>query len=497
MADAENNGVNIQAVSTQKRNLWKWIFGILALVFVLLGVGIYLVFGVNQFYLEIHIQGDPEINLEYGNAYMEPGADILLRGSLILKEGIEPEDVTLDIDTDLQEDTVGKYYVTYSASYHGLSASAERIIRVVDPVCPVIELISDPELTLLPHTIYEEEGYKATDNYDGDITDRVVRKETYGKITYTVLDSSGNPAVAVREIPYYDPLPPVITLEEGNEITIPVGTIFQDPGYTAEDNVDGDVTGLVETEGEVLWHTPGVYEIVYRVTDGYENTAETVRRVEVVAAQRPEVQYPQKKTIYLTFDDGPGPYTMDLLDTLDRFGVKATFFVVNSGYDRVMREIVRRGHSIGIHSVTHNYEEIYASPEAYFTDLYGMQEIIYESTGKRTWLMRFPGGSSNLVSKFTPGIMTLLSEAVQDAGFRYFDWNVDSNDAGGAKRAQTVVNNVTAGIQQQYYAVVLQHDIHDFSVEAVEDIILWGKDNGYQFLPLTENSPVVQHDVAN
>ena len=164
----------------------------------------------------------------------------------------------------------------------------------------------------------------------------------------------------------------------------------------------------------------------------------------------------------------------------------------------MMKEIVDRGHSIGIHTMSHVYERIYASPEAYFADLLGMQDVIYQNTGVKTTLMRFPGGSSNTVSAHSyVGLMSLLTRAVQDAGFQYFDWNVDSNDAGGAKKAQTVFNNVTEGVSHNRVSVVLQHDIHDFSVDAVEDIIVWGLNNGYSFERLTENSPGVHHGVQN
>ena len=106
-------------------------------------------------------------------------------------------------------------------------------------------------------------------------------------------------------------------------------------------------------------------------------------------------------------------------------------------------------------------------------------------------------GGSNLVSKFNEGIMTTLTEAVQDAGFQYFDWNVDSNDAGGALRAKTVAANVLGGVENRRISIVLQHDIHDFSVDAVEDIIIWGLKNGYTFHALTENSPTCHHRVNN
>jgi peptidoglycan/xylan/chitin deacetylase (PgdA/CDA1 family) len=206
---------------------------------------------------------------------------------------------------------------------------------------------------------------------------------------------------------------------------------------------------------------------------------------------------PGKRVIYLTFDDGPGPYTMELLDLLDSYDVQATFFVIDNSYRHLMKEITDRGHSIGIHSVSHRYRSIYTSPEAFFADLYGMQNIIEEQTGVKTWLMRFPGGSSNTVSSFNPGIMTTLTAAVEEAGFHYFDWNVDSDDAGRARAADTVFRNVTNGIVRQTASVVLQHDIHRYSVDAVERILIWGFENGYTFLPLREDSPEVHHELNN
>ena len=186
------------------------------------------------------------------------------------------------------------------------------------------------------------------------------------------------------------------------------------------------------------------------------------------------------------------------MDILDRYGVKATFFVVGSGSGRMMKQIVKRGHSIGIHSVSHDYGQIYSSPEAYFDDLMKMQSIIYDNTGVKTTLMRFPGGSSNLVSrKSCEGIMTFLTQAVQDAGFQYFDWNVYSGDAGETKKTEKVVDNVIEGIGQHRVSIVLQHDIHSYSVDAVEDILRWGKRNGYRFLALSPDSPGFHHDLNN
>jgi hypothetical protein len=112
-------------------------------------------------------------------------------------------------------------------------------------------------------------------------------------------------------------------------------------------------------------------------------------------------------------------------------------------------------------------------------------------------MVRFPGGSSNTVSSFNPGIMTRLAQALGEKGFYYFDWNVSSGDAGLVDTRDEVFNNVIQGIKGRSASVVLQHDSHWYSVQAVEKIIVWGLVNGYTFLPMNENSPGCHHRIRN
>lgn len=476
----------------------SWIWGALVALLALVASAAFVIFQWNTFTLSIDLTGERNLVLEYGTAYEEPGGDVTFRGTQFLKDGISPENAVLQIHGEVDGTTLGKYTLTYTADYLWWKAREERMIHVIDSQPPMITLTEDTEETLQPGTPYQEAGYQALDNYDGDITDRVKRIETLGSITYVVTDSSGNPAMAQREVPHHDPVPPEIILTGGTECKITTGTKFIEPGFSAADNVDGDLTESVTVEGHVDWLTPGIYPIAYTVTDAYQNTTQVIRSVEVEAKSRPDTVYPEGKTIYLTFDDGPGPYTGQLLDILDEYGIKATFFVMDTGDYAMMKEIVDRGHSIGIHTMTHDYAQIYASPEAFFEDLYGMQQIIYEHTGVLTTLMRFPGGSSNEISiRICEGIMSVLTEAVQDAGFQYFDWNVLSGDAGDTTKTREVYNYVVNAASQLETAVVLQHDIHAYSVAAVEDIILWGLSNGYRFLPLRSDSPGFHQDVAN
>lgn len=466
------------------------------IILILLAAAIGGLYYANNFGLHIELAGEQDMLVEYGTPYSEPGAQPMLTGKWLFMNGISPEDAQLTITSDVREDTLGKYTVSYTAEFLWWKATAQRSVRIVDTQCPVITLV-DTDMTVLPGHPYEEEGYTAIDNYDGDITDQVHISEEDGIRTYVVMDSSGNPVAVEREIPYFDPLPPEILLQGGEYMTITCGTIYSEPGYSASDNVDGDLTEQVAVEGEVLWYQPGTYEVAYTVSDVFGNVTQKIRTVEVQGIPRVQERMPNGRVIYLTFDDGPGPHTIQLLNLLKQYGVKATFFVTGSGNNGELWRMYKEGHSIGMHTMTHDYNSIYTSPEAFFTDLYAIQDVIYRNTGIRPTLMRFPGGGSNLVSSYNEGIMSILTEAVQNSGFQYFDWNVDSNDAGGALKAETVANNVIAGVQNHRVSIVLQHDIHDFSVEAVEDIIIWGLNNGYTFLPLSQNSPTMHHTVLN
>ena len=470
-----------------------WIFSILLTLLVVLICGA--VLAAMEFSLDVQVYGEREPVLDYGQDYIDPGAGVLLKGQHVLTQGLRPG---LDIHTEgaVDTSTIGSYTLTYTANILGFTFSDTRQVAVVDRKAPIIILNHDRNDTAEAGLPYEEEGFRAVDEYDGDLSDQVIRTEENGMVVYTVTDSSGNTAQAVRTIRCEDTLPPEISLLGDADLTITAGTPYEDPGFSALDHGDGDLTEHVTVTGAVNPYMFGSYTICYTVTDSCGHTAEATRTVTVVRAKPPEQVIPSGKVIYLTFDDGPSIHTKQLLEILKKYDVKATFFVVGNNRE-MMRRIVEDGHSIAIHSVTHNYRQIYASPDAYFADLRQMQQNILDATGVKTTLVRFPGGSSNTVSCFNEGVMTELTQAVQDHGFVYFDWNVDSNDAGGAKDRQTVYANVIRGVLRQDVSIVLQHDTQSFSVEAVEDIIKWGLENGYTFLPLVETSPGCHHQVNN
>lgn len=452
-------------------------------------------------YISIVLNGEREMKLPVGGDYSEPGAVAFYH-----KEGQDPIPVEVSVTGSVSRYHVGKSLLTYTARYEKCLGTAYRRVTVADEIPPEITLSGNPENYTLPGHPYEEEGYVATDNYDGDLTEQVVRKDLGDRIEYTVKDSSGNTTTVIRDVLFNDPIAPELKLKGSTYLTIRIGSAFRDPGWEARDNCDGDITAKVKVTGTVNVYAPGTYVLAYTVRDSFGNETRKERTVVVQDRQSgsgssiplPDVVAPNGKVIYLTFDDGPSQHTPRLLDVLKKYNVKATFFVVNTYYMSTVKRIAAEGHTVAIHSASHEYKKIYSSEDAYFADLYRMQDIIKSQTGQTATILRFPGGTSNSTSKkYNAGIMTRLSQQVKERGFRYFDWNVASGDTGNAKSASRVFQNVIKGVQKHKYSVVLQHDIKGYSVDAVESIINWGLANGYTFLPLTMDSPVCEHKPTN
>ena len=204
--------------------------------------------------------------------------------------------------------------------------------------------------------------------------------------------------------------------------------------------------------------------------------------------------------VYLTFDDGPSDrVTPRVLDTLKAYNVHATFFIVNYGESgkALIRRMIDEGHTVAIHGYSHDYAAIYKSDEAFMQNVYRLRDRLRSDFGYEAAIIRFPGGSSNTVSHFNPGIMTRLTNDLNDMGYAYFDWNVSAADTASDATRYTVIENFKESVPKHDYSVVLQHDTNAFSVDAVEEILSWGIKNGYSFRALDLTSPAVHHSVAN
>lgn len=384
----------------------------------------------------------------------------------------------------------------------------EEALPAGDTSPPVIALRGTLEMTLEVGSTYTEPGYSASDYVDGPLTDQVVVTGTVDTsvpgsytITYMASDLSGNIGEVSRTIHVADLTPPVLTLTGDLVYYHPLNEDYTDPGFTCLDNVDGDLTDAVSVDGTVDPQLTGENILTYTVTDAAGNSTSLSRKVYVFRPQDPEaVTDPGDKVVYLTFDDGPSKHTLTLLDTLDKFGVHATFFVTNQYpfNNDTIGLCHRKGHTIALHTYSHKYEDIYKSEDNYFADLEKISKICEVQTGAKPTILRFPGGTSNSVSKkHKKGIMSDLIVSVEEKGYKYCDWNVDSGDAAGAKTSKEVSDNVIAGIQKHPVSVVLQHDTSAYSVEAVKSILYWGIENGYTFLPMTEDMEMIHFSPKN
>ena len=401
----------------KNKNFWLVVTGVLSVSILC----VLLLFYKNESYIEFstidgtRLENGSKIMLEYGVDKEIAPIIAIYKETIFNRRGTELEQLTIVGEYD--ETTVGNYPIRLCARHKDIKGEMEVLVSVEDHKKPEIILEGEENMILRAGESYEEPGFVATDNYDGDVTEQVVvrgdvRANGTSFLEYEVTDSSGNISVVKRTI--------TVEIEENQKI------------------------------------------------------------------------------IYLTYDDGPTFYTKRLLDVLDKYNVKASFFVTNGNenYHDMIGEAYRRGHTIAAHSFSHDYSKIYENSEAFYEDLKIIENLIVEQTGEKPSILRFPGGTANKVSDDSQeGVMIELVNTLPEHGYIHCDWNVTSGDGGGAKDEETVINNVLGGIQRlsrREQAVVLMHDTRWFSVDATDDIIEWGLENGYTFLPLIPESPMPQ-----
>lgn len=465
----------------------KYVIGIIVVTILLLVGIIFFLFLPPEFKLT---KGDT-IELKYGEKYKDPGYKVTKFGKDYTKD--------IKIKNKINSKKLGTYKITYEVKINGITFKKVRKVKLIDDEKPIITLTGNENISICPNAEYKEEGYKATDNYDGDITKNVKITTKDGIISYSVKDSSGNTAEITRTITKEDKIAPTITLKGNKTITLYLGNTWKEPGYTATDNCDNDITNNVVKSGTVNPNKLGTYKITYTVKDMTGNQAVVERTVKVISKPVNNNSGSNKGVIYLTFDDGPKQGTTNvILDILKEENVPATFFVTNSGPDSLIKREYDEGHTVGLHTASHNYATVYKSVDSYYNDLLQVQNRVKRITGYESKIIRFPGGSSNTISKkYSKGIMTILTKDVVNKGYHYFDWNISSGDAGETTSSSGVYNYVVKSLSKNKSNVVLMHDIKPYTRDALRNIIRYGKNNGYTFAKITMSTPMVTHHVNN
>lgn len=241
------------------------------------------------------------------------------------------------------------------------------------------------------------------------------------------------------------------------------------------------------------------------MSDGSFHLDDELFPEEIVAIEMEEIiqeepvleEHIDNRKVYLTFDDGPSENTEKILEILAEYDVKATFFVTGQqaiSHPEWYQAIVDAGHTLGMHSYSHRYGEIYRSEDEFGSDLLKLQSYIENTTGITPVFYRFPGGSSNTVSELP---MSVFCDYLTDNSITYFDWNVSSKDAVSPMRStEEIVQNCTGNLENFENAVILLHDASNktSTVEALPDVIekIMAMENT-QILPITEETVVVHH----
>lgn len=431
----------------------------------------------------LKIKGNNEVYVNLNSDYNDEGVIATYHGKNVSNEVITQGKVDVT--------KIGTYELTYTLKKGLGEKQVKRKIIVQDIGAPIIELKGEKTIHKAACEKYKEEGYTALDKEEGDLTEKVVVKEENDKIIYTVQDKSGNKAEVERKIVNEDKTAPTITLTGGNSYSVTQDSKYTDPGYKAIDNCDVDYTKDVKVSGSVDTTKLGNYKITYTVKDKAGNEAKVVRTVKVI-----------KKLdgiIYLTFDDGPGGYTDDILAILAKNNIKATFFVTNQfpKYQSMIKKEYEAGHTVAVHTYSHSWS-IYNSVDAYLEDFNKINNIIYEQTGQYAKYFRFPGGSSNTVSKkHSTGIMTKLANVMTENGYIYFDWNVDSGDTHKNNTPTYIINNIKKYVNGNGSYIILMHDIKKNTLAALPSVISYLKGRGYKFKAIDENTPIKHFKIAN
>ncbi|WP_193556228.1 immunoglobulin-like domain-containing protein [Paenibacillus ginsengarvi] len=240
----------------------------------------------------ITLIGDAEMQHEAGTAFTDPGVTVTDNYDSDLAG-------ELTVTGSVYTNQLGDYVLKYNVRDRGGNAAVERvrIVHVVDTTKPVVAVIGDNPLLIPVGSPFVDPGARATDSFEGDISNRItVTGSVYTGIlgshtlTYRAADSSGNQGTASRTVVVYDNMHPVIALAGEANMTHEAGTIFIDPGFTAWDAQDGDLTNKVTVTGAVYKDRLGTYALVYNVQDAGGNFAAPVTRiVNVVDTTSPDL----------------------------------------------------------------------------------------------------------------------------------------------------------------------------------------------------------------
>lgn len=463
--------------------------------------------------IRFSLNGEKEIRVSYGTEFHDPGTKATVFGRKL----------KVKVYGKVNAKKIGTYELVYETENKiGMKKKIKRKVIVESKQSPTIQLVGD-EVQILPmNQEYEEPGYQATDVEKQDITDSVVvsgyiNPKEFGiyVIKYEVKDKSGNVGKAERKIIVKDSEKPVLELKGYQAMTLYTDEEYVEPGYSAMDNIDKDITKKVITKNNIK-QEPGMYKVTYEVTDSSGNKVKKERQIYVIEHLEYKEKYEKlenvskgwwsdnkynqkrplggnngksleeyqayhlgedKKMIYLTFDEGSNDTYLDkIVDVLDKNDVKGTFFLCQNymaSHPELIRKMAKNGHTVGNHTHHHYNMPSLATQDKideYVKEVRDVEHIYKQITGKNMIkVYREPKGEWSTRS------LKILS----DLGYSTYFWSADYLDWDKPVSKEDALNHML----KRYHngAIYLLHPKNIGNYEAMEDFIKTMKKKGYQF----------------
>lgn len=467
------------------------------------------------FFIKIDLKGNSEEIINYKEEYIDQGVVATFWG----------KDLNVEITTNLNVNKLGEYSIYYKTrNVFGISKQKKRKVTVSDKEYPKITLNGETEIILTLNEEYLEQGATALDNVDGDISSKIkisgeVNTKKYGEyeITYEVIDSNKNKSTKIRKVIVKDKELPKLTLKGSTTIDILVGEKYNEEGYSATDNIDGDITKNVEVIDKVDYTKVGDYEIIYKIKDSsnnivtkkrmihvvkqlleysdeYEKIDNTIKywwsgnkfdhnRVEGGAPLEELKKYnayfmgPDEKVIYLTYDEGSNDnYIKEILEVLNKNDVKATFFLCRNFMlmnKDLINEMVKNGHSIGNHTYHHYNMPSLATKEKF-------KDYLYEIKATEDTYKEITGKTMDKIYREPKGEWSYRSlKIVSDLGYKTFFYSADYLDF----KEDIPKDKALEKMMMRYHngAIYLFHPKNKGNYEALDDFIKNMKELGYRF----------------
>lgn len=400
----------------------------------------------------------------------------------------------LEINGNVDTSKFGKYYVTYQYRHK------KQRLKVM------VEDLKEPEFKVEKQTIVLGDSINKNNLVSEVLDDSktfVYLKQKYkfkkaGNYVVDVCVKDENDNRKCKEtnviVQNIDKTAPIIEGLETMNINSGQNPDFN-LGISIKDDIDENPQYSLDLSG-FNNNVAGIYHIIYNAVDFQGNKSSYKR--EVVVKDTNE----QLKVIYLTFDDGPSVNTPKVLEILEKYNVPASFFVTgeNPEYYPYIKIAHEKGHTIGMHTYSHNYKYIYNSLEHYQKDLAKIAEVIEEQIGFVPKYIRFPGGTSNTVSQeYAKGIMREVVDYVNDNGYTYIDWNSVNGDGEGRRSVSQLIEKAIKSGKGKNKIVMLMHDGGGCvnTVKALGAVIEHYQKLGYEFKAIDKTTPEIHHDLAN